>query len=102
MVSEKLNKRHLVISFIAGVVLFLFSLVLGGGGHEYLLPLQLIFPIPALIGYFSGADIIAFMLCLVQFPIYMIIINLTRSKRIRGLFPIIHGSLFILIRFLNQ
>ena len=96
-------KRHLAFSFILGCALFLFSVFLGGGGHGTLLPLQVIFPIPALIGYFLGLDLFAFMLCLVQFPIYSTIINLTRYKKIWVLlfFLTIHFSLFAVLHSLE-
>ena len=105
--SEQYNnkyKRYLAFSFIVGCALFLFSIFLGGGGHGYLVPFQLIFPMPALMGYFFGFEIFAFILCIVQFPIYITIINLRRYKMLWVLLSllIIHFSSFALILYLDN
>lgn len=83
--SEKSDiklKRYLAFSFIVGCALLLFSVNLGGGGHGTLIPLQTAFPIPALIGYLFGVELFAFLLCLVQFPIYVTIIHVAPFKKI--------------------
>lgn len=88
-------------SFIIGAALLVCSIIIGGGGHGSLLPFQIIFPLPSLIGYFFKIELTAFILCLAQFPVYTYVIQIAPKKRNWFLLSLIHFGFFALVLFLE-
>lgn len=93
-------KRKIYIAFFAGLLLGAICTTIAGGGHGNTLPFFLLFPF-SYLGLFGGGQLMAILLGLIQYPLYVIIIEKIPNKYVGvGLVVLLHvGLLWLFYTF---
>lgn len=74
-------KRKIYIALFAGLLLGAICTSIANGGHGNTLPFFLLFPM-SYLGLFGGGEPMAMIMGLIQFPLYVVIIEKMKRKRL--------------------